>query len=316
MPGRAPPVLEAGVALAVVGEGESHAAPRAPQLGGERPAILRAVLADQPKQLQRRRRRELEALAVVEPEELALEAQVDRHRAAEAGLERVPRHGRPAARAVHSLGSYPRYSSRSRCRAARWASVSVVSWWSSGSGWSQPMASGACAPTSNLRYWTDETRRLAHLPLVVAGVGLRAVGSLRVEVLREGEPLRELLGAGGGVVELDEQSAPDLAGAAEQLVVGLDLVDDVGFLDHPLGAGHLLDLVEDRLVVLEEEGEVRADVDAPLSLGLHGGVPDAVAALLVGDEVHDLAALHPLHDFSPSFFSAPFPTGVAKPSAR
>ena len=50
------------------------------------------------------------------------------------------------------------YESRSACSAARCASVSVVSWRSSGSGWSQPMASGACGPTSNLRYWTDETR--------------------------------------------------------------------------------------------------------------------------------------------------------------
>ncbi len=52
----------------------------------------------------------------------------------------------------------PDYSSRSRCRAARCASLSVVSWWSSGSGWSQPMASGAFGPTSNFRYWTDDTR--------------------------------------------------------------------------------------------------------------------------------------------------------------
>ncbi len=91
MPGRAPPVLEARVALHVV-RLESRTRQRGQRgsaASGRRPSRL---LADHPEQLQRRRGRELEALAVVEPEELAREAEVDRDRPAQACLERVRRH--------------------------------------------------------------------------------------------------------------------------------------------------------------------------------------------------------------------------------
>jgi hypothetical protein len=45
-------------------------------------------------------------------------------------------------------------------------------------------------------------------------------------VLRQRQPLRELLGPQRRVLELDEQRGAELALAAEKLVVGLDLVAD------------------------------------------------------------------------------------------
>ncbi len=62
----------------------------------------------------------------------------------------------------------PSYSERSRCRAARCSGVSSVSWRSSGSGWSQPTATGASAADLELQVLDRRDARVAHLALVEA----------------------------------------------------------------------------------------------------------------------------------------------------
>src|SRR5262245_31394590 len=55
-----------------------------------------------------------------------------------------------------------------------------------------------------------------------------------IEVLGEVVPLREADGAHEWIVDLDEERAPELTGAAEQRVVGVGLVLDVALADDPL----------------------------------------------------------------------------------
>ena len=79
---------------------------------------------------------------------------------------------------------------------------------------------------------------------------------------------------------------------------------DVGVLDHALGAHHLEHLVADRVVVLEKEREVRADVDAALGLRTHHRFAQRAALLLVRNEVEDLFTGDRLRHFVPPCFAA------------
>ena len=70
-------------------------------------------------------------------------------------------------------------------------------------------------------------------------------------MLGQGPPLAELDRAHRRVLDLDEEGGGELAGPAEELVVGVDLVLDVGLAHDLLGAHHLLDLVPHGERVLE-----------------------------------------------------------------
>jgi hypothetical protein len=66
---------------------------------------------------------------------------------------------------------------------------------------------------------------LVLLALVHASVDPAAACEPQIEPRRQPVPGAELGRTLGGIVDLDEQRAAELAGAAQQLVVGVDLVD-------------------------------------------------------------------------------------------
>jgi hypothetical protein len=136
---------------------------------------------------------------------------------------------------------------------------------------------------------------LGALPLVDGGTHERPVGEAGVEVLGQADPAHELLGALERIVQFDEQRATEVAALADQLVVGVELVADVRFLDDAFGAHHLVHLVADRLVVLEQEGEDARHVGAAQPLGRHRRRAQLGAALAVRDVVEDLRSLDALH---------------------
>src|SRR5262249_26794311 len=107
--------------------------------------------------------------------------------------------------------------------------------------------------------------------------------------------------------------------AAQQLVVRLELVLDSRRVRDPLGPEHLLHLVPDGPVILEQQRDVGAHVDAPGCLRRDDLAPDIVAHPLVGREVEDLAALDGLHVGASSALDGPAAAGttrVGKPSSR
>jgi hypothetical protein len=94
-------VLEAGGALQIADEAELRLAARALGEVGRRRGGSAGAIADEAEQGQRAGRRQHQALALVEPERLAGEAEVERHRPAVVAGKGVLVHGRGAAGAVH-----------------------------------------------------------------------------------------------------------------------------------------------------------------------------------------------------------------------
>jgi hypothetical protein len=112
---------------------------------------------------------------------------------------------------------------------------------------------------------------------------------------RQADELVKLLTALVEVRDLDEERPAELAGARQEVVVGPDLVGDRRGLDDPLGADHLVDLVEDRLAVLEEERQVRRQEDAPTVLDGEDPLLDPRTRGLVLPERQDVGADDALH---------------------
>jgi hypothetical protein len=130
---------------------------------------------------------------------------------------------------------------------------------------------------------------------VHAGVDPPAVGQREIEPGRQTVPLRQLGRTLVGVVDLDQQRAAELARPAQQLVVGVDLVLDVGLAHDPLDAHHLLDLVADGEPVLEEQREMLAEVHATRLLGREHLPAQRFAPVFVRRVVDDLVAADGSH---------------------
>src|SRR5579862_131421 len=142
-----------------------------------------------------------------------------------------------------------------------------------------------------------------------------AVREPQIDAVRHVEPACEPLGTRLRVVDLDQHRDAELTGAAEEIVVRLDLVPDVALADDALRPDHLLDLVTDGEPVLEQKRQVLADVDPPRLLGGENGGAEGGPLVLVGGIVDDLLARDRTGHQPPSSVRTAL-TGVGKPSAR
>ena len=84
-------------------------------------------------------------------------------------------------------------------------------------------------------------------------------------VLDPFEP-RQLALAYVGIVVFDHHRRLQIAAVRDQRVVGVEFILDAGFLKGLLDAQHLLDLVAHRQLVLEDQRDVRAEVQRAVLL--------------------------------------------------
>ena len=81
----------------------------------------------------------------------------------------------------------------------------------------------------------------------------------------------------------------------DELVVGLDLVEDGRLARDALGPEHLLDLHQHRVPILEDTGRVLAEPQAPRLLLLDDTGAETIADRLVFGEPEDLCSFDRLH---------------------
>jgi hypothetical protein len=110
------------------------------------------------------------------------------------------------------------------------------------------------------------------------------------------DPGGELARALGGVVDLDQERAAELTGTAQELVVGLQLVQDVRLPHDALGAHHLLDLGSARSGCFSNR-KVRTPATCTLRGALMASalLAQHLAAFLVRDVVEQAGSADRLH---------------------
>jgi len=91
--------------------------------------------------------------------------------------------------------------------------------------------------------------------------------------------------------DLDEEGGAELTTPREERIVDVELVLHAGIIGDPLDPAHLLDLEEQGVAVLEDEGEVPADGHPPAALELDDPRARLLAHLLVLEEVQDVLPL-------------------------
>src|ERR1041384_642641 len=155
---------------------------------------------------------------------------------------------------------------------------------------------------------------VAALAFVERSSNARSVFEQQVHLFWKRPPLLELHASHRWVVDFDQQHAAKLAVAAEDFVVGVDLVLDVGLFDHSFNADHFLNLVLHGQMILKQKRQVFANVNSPNGLRRHYFISQSIALFLVGYVIDDFISLYWFHFSSPcSFFAS---TCFSKPSSR
>src|SRR5207237_5917408 len=106
-----------------------------------------------------------------------------------------------------------------------------------------------------------------------------------IDFFRQTPPLLQLSIAQGGVFDLDQQGATEFPFAAQEFIVRIDFMYDVGFPYNPLRSDHLLNLITDGKVIFEEQGEVFAKMNTAKFLRFHDLRAKAAAYVFIGDIV-------------------------------
>jgi hypothetical protein len=119
------------------------------------------------------------------------------------------------------------------------------------------------------------------------------------DVLVESDQSVELLASVGFGRNLEEEGCRQLGVAGQKSVVDLDLLVDALVAGDVLGAAHLFDLKDQRVAILEDQGNAVANRDAAVALELDDALAQVVAEAGVERRALDVTSSNESHGYGP-----------------